>query len=286
MNVLVDRLRFLDKSISRLTAVRLKVLAEIAKLDEGDGASERQTASRIARITSSTPKQAAGEIGMAKQMAALPGIADAYANGEISNNQLEAVAAIASAGSEGEALQLAKTATSSHLQRRAAASRGQLFEERSKAHAGRYMAFKPEEGGQSTRIHGRLPFAEAKDLESQLRRISDRLGMGDKERPSPSARKADALLIFTKHNPSRAFHDHEAEKAQKGHQGQQDQQPQNADCPSDQSSAASASASGKQETDVNATQRKSSDDQRPGMGDQPSSGDRQPTPSRTTEGNR
>ena len=136
MNVLVERLRSIDKSIIRLTAERLKVLAEIAKLDAEDGASERQTASRLARITSSTPKQAAGEVAMAKQVAALPGIADAHANGEISNNQLGAVAAIASASSEDEALELAKTGTSAQLHRRAAASRGKLFEERRKAQTG------------------------------------------------------------------------------------------------------------------------------------------------------
>jgi hypothetical protein len=209
MNVLVERLRFVDKSITRLTAERLKVLAEIAKLDAEDGVSERQTASRVARITSSTPKQASGEVAMAKQVASLPGIADAHARGEISNNQLGAVAAIASASSEDEALELAKKGTSAQLHRRAAASRGKLFEERRKAQTGRYLAFKPEEDGQSTRIHGRLPFAESKHLETQLRKIADRLGLCDKERPSPSARMADALLILTKHNPSQALHDHE-----------------------------------------------------------------------------
>jgi chorismate mutase len=208
MHVLVERLRSIDKSITRLTAERLKVLAEIAKLDAEDGASERQTASRVARITSSTPKQAGGEVAMAKQVASLPGIADAHARGEISNNQLGAVAAIASASSEDEALELAKKGTSSQLHRRAAASRGKLFEERRKAQTGRYLAFKPEEDGQSTRIHGRLPFAESQHLEAQLRKIADRLGLCDKERPSPSARMADALLILTKHNPSQALHDH------------------------------------------------------------------------------
>lgn len=185
------------------------MLAEIAKLDAEGGASARQTASRVARITSSTPKDAASEVETAKQVAALPGIADAHARGEITNGQLGVVAAIASASSEDEALALARSATSSQLHQRAAASRGKLFEERRKAQTARYLAFKPEEDGQSTRIHGRLPFAESKELENQLRKIADRLGRCDKERPSPSARMADALLILTKGNPSQALHDHE-----------------------------------------------------------------------------
>ncbi len=202
MIVLTNRLCAIDKSQNRLAAERLKVLAEIAELDAQNGASSRQTASRVARATSSTPAQAASEVATAKQVAALPGIADAHARGEITNGQLGAVAAIASTSSEEEALALAKTATSSQLHRHAAASRGKLHEERSKAHTCRYLAFKPEDDGQSTRIHGRLPFAESKELETQLRKIADRIGLCDKDRPSPSARLADALLIATKGNAS------------------------------------------------------------------------------------
>jgi Domain of unknown function (DUF222) len=208
MKVLGEQLCAVDRAIGRLTAKRLTILDEIAKLDAEDGASERQTASRIARLSASTPKQAAGEIAMAKQVSAFPKLAEAHANGDISNSQLGAVAAIASASSESEAIAFAKTATSSQLHQRASASRGKLFEERRKAHADRYLGFKPEEGGQSVRIHGRLPFAESQQLELQLRKIADRLNLCDKERPSPSARMADALLILTKANASQALHDH------------------------------------------------------------------------------
>ena len=208
MKVLGEQLCAVDKALGRLTAKRLSILDEIAKLDAEDGASERQTASRVARLSANTPKQAAGELAMAKQVSALPKLAEAHANGEISNSQLGAVAAIASASSEEEALAFAKSATSSQLQQRASVSRGKLFEERRKAHADRYLGFKPEEGGQSVRIHGRLPFAESQQLELQLRKIADRLNLCDKERPSPSARMADALLILTKTNASQALHDH------------------------------------------------------------------------------
>lgn len=215
MIVLTERLRAIDKSQNRLTAERLKVLSEIAELDAQNGVSSRQTASRVARATSSTPAQAASEVATAKQVAALPGIADAHARGEITNGQLGAVAAIASTSSEEQALALAKTATSSQLHRHAAASRGKLHEERRKAHTGRYLAFKPEDDGQSTRIHGRLPFAESKELETQLRKIADRIGLCDKDRPSPSARLADALLIATKGNASQALHHHEHKRESK-----------------------------------------------------------------------
>jgi hypothetical protein len=164
-------------------------------------------------MTSSTARQAASEIAMAKQVAALPAVAEAHRRGEISNGQLGAVASIAQASSEQGALELAKTATSSQLHRQAVASRGQLTEKRLAAQKGRYLAFKPEEDGQSTRVHGRLPFAEARQLESQLRKIADRLGLRDKERPSPSARMADALLIMTNGNASSALHKFENSSA-------------------------------------------------------------------------
>jgi hypothetical protein len=47
----------------------------------------------------------------------------------------------------------------------------------------------------------------------QLRKIADRLGLGDKERPSPSARMTDALLILTKGNASAALHKFETSSA-------------------------------------------------------------------------
>lgn len=172
-------------------------------------------------------------------LSALPGIADAHAKGEISNGQLGAVAAIAATSSEAEALELAKTGTSTQLHQRAAASRGKLFEERCKAQKGRYLVFKPEEDGQSTRIHGRLPFAESKLLETQLRKIADRIGLCDKERPSPSARMADALLILTKNNPSQALHDHEEQANQRPEQASDPGKTSNGE-----SSQPAASASG------------------------------------------
>ena len=211
--VVGDRLRAIGKSLARLTAEQLELLVEIARSDAEDGVSERKTASSVANMTSRTAKQAAGDIALAKQVAALPAVADAHRRGEISNGQLGAVASIAQAGSEQDALDLAKTATSSQLHRQAVASRGQLTEKRLAAQKGRYLAFRPEEDGQSTRLHGRLPFAEARQLESQLRKIADRLGLGDKERPSPSARMADALLILTKGNASSALHQFEKSSA-------------------------------------------------------------------------
>jgi hypothetical protein len=185
----------------------------VLRSDAEDGVSERKTASNVANLTSSTARQAAADIALAKQVAALPGVADAHRRGEISNGQLGAVASIAQADSEQEALDMANTVTSAQLQRRAIACRGQLTEKRLAAQKGRYLAFKPEEDGQSTRLHGRLPFAEARQLESQLRRIADRVGLGDKERPSPSARMADALLILTKGNASVALHEYENSSA-------------------------------------------------------------------------
>jgi Domain of unknown function (DUF222) len=215
-NVVGDRLRAIGKSLAKLTAEQLVLLAEIARSDAEDGVSERKTASSVANMTSSTARQAAADIALAKQVAALPGVADAHRRGEISNGQLGAVASIAQAGSEQEALDMANTATSAQLQRRAVACRGQLTEKRLAAQKGRYLAFKPEEDGQSTRLHGRLPYAEARQLESQLRKIADRLGVGDKERPSASARMADALLILTKGNASVALHEFEKSSSSHG----------------------------------------------------------------------
>jgi chorismate mutase len=245
MKVLGEELRAVDKALARLMSKRLSILDQIAKLDAEEGASERQTASRVARLSASTPKQAAGELAMAKQVSALPKLAEAHANGEISNGQLGAVAAIASASSENEALDFAKTATSSQLQQRAAASRGKIFEQRRKAYSDRYLEFKPEEDGQSVRIHGRLPFAESNQFEAQLRKIADRLYLGEKDRPSPSARMADALLILTKSNASQAVHDHVDSNQSKNEQTDTGNSNSNSNSNSNRSSSASTQQSTK-----------------------------------------
>jgi hypothetical protein len=159
-----------------------------------------------------SPHQAAGELALAEKLTSLPGIAKALRDGEISSGQLPAAADIATPETEDETIEFVKKASSADLERQAAISRGKLTEERQAAHTDRYLAFKGESNS-STRIHGRLPYAEAKQLEEQLRKIADRLELGNPQRSSPAARMADSLVILTKHNPSASLHEHQRQQA-------------------------------------------------------------------------
>jgi hypothetical protein len=208
-----DHLGVIERKLARLTSERLTVLARIREFEKEQGASQRQTASTVANLSRCSPHQAAGELALAERLASLPGIAKAHRDGEISNGQLAAAADIATPDTEDETIEFVKNASSADLERQAAISRGKLTEERQAAQANRYLAFKGENGA-STRIHGRLPYAEAKQLEDQLRKIADRLELGEPQRSSPSARMADALLILTKHNPSASLHEHQKQRAQ------------------------------------------------------------------------
>jgi hypothetical protein len=207
-----DYLDVIERKLSRLTAERLSIFGRIRELEKEQCASPRQTASTIANMSRCSPHQAAGELALAEKLASLPGIAKAHRNGDISNGQVAAAADIGTPETEDETIAFVKNATSADLERQAAISRGKLTEERQAAHAHRYLAFKGENNS-STRIHGRLPYAEAKQLEDQLRKIADRLELGDPQRSLPSTRMADALLILTKHNPSASLHEHQKQQA-------------------------------------------------------------------------
>jgi hypothetical protein len=207
-----EHLGVIERRLTRLSAERFTILARIRELEKQQGASPRQTASTIANMSRCSPHQAAGELVLAEKLASLPGIAKAHRNGDISNGQIAAAADIATPETEDETIEFVKNASSADLDRQAAISRGKLTEERQAAHANRYLAFKGENGS-STRIHGRLPYAEAKQLEDQLRKIADRLELGEPKRSSPASRMADALLILTKHNPSASLHEHQKHRA-------------------------------------------------------------------------
>ncbi len=208
----MNHLRVIDRFLACLIAQRLEVIARIRVLEEAQGASTRQTANTIANLTRCSNSQAAGEITLAQKLAALPELARAHRDGEISNGQLAAAADIATPESQKETIEFAKTASVSKLERQAAVCRGRLAEERQQALATRFLSFKPE-GQSSIRLHGRLPYLEATELEQQLRKIADRLELGSPKRSAPSARMADALLVLTNNNPSAALHEHERSRS-------------------------------------------------------------------------
>jgi hypothetical protein len=78
-----------------------------------------------------------------------------------------------------------------------------LAEERQKVQKERFLSFKKQ--GDQTIIRGSLPYLEGSEMEKQIRKIADRLYLGQADRPTPSARMLDALLIFMKYNPSNSY---------------------------------------------------------------------------------
>jgi hypothetical protein len=207
--VLGARLRRLDVSIAKLTAERYAVIARIASLEKAAGVSERKTAATVGGFGRMTPEQAGRDVALAGQLAGLPGVADALANGVITAGEVADVASIAQVQSEAEAVALAGKLSPVELKRQATVSRGCLAERRAKAHHDRYLAFSGVDET-SVRVHGRLPYLEAKQLELQLRKIADRLELGAGKRSGAGARMADALFVLTKGSASVALAKHHA----------------------------------------------------------------------------
>jgi hypothetical protein len=197
---LAARLLELDSAIATLQTERFHVLAEIRLIDEADGKSERLTAVTIAQLSRSSARFAGGEVRRATKLSALPEIGDALRAGTISLAQLEAVVTIATPETQAETILLAQQLSNADLERTAAVRRGKLAEERQRIQKQRFLSFTKH--GDQTTIRGSLPFLEGSEMEQQLRKIADRLYLGQEDRPAPSARMLDALLIYMKNNPS------------------------------------------------------------------------------------
>jgi hypothetical protein len=200
---LAARLLELDSAIATLQTERFHVLAEIRSIDEADGKSERQTAVFVAQLSRSSARFAGTEVRLAKRVAALPEVGEALRTGMISLAQLDAVTTIATPETQTETILLAQQLSNADLERTAAVQRGKLAEERQRIQKERFLSFTKH--GDQTTIRGSLPFLEGSEMEQQLRKIADRLYLGQEDRPAPSARMLDALLIFMKHNPSNAL---------------------------------------------------------------------------------
>jgi Domain of unknown function (DUF222) len=202
---LAARLVELDSAIASLQVERFAVLAEIRSIDEADGKSERQTAVTVAQLSRCSARLASAQIGLGVKLSALPLVADAMRTGEISAGQLNAIVTIATPETQADTILLAQQSSNADLERAASVRRGELTEARQRAQKERFLSFTKYDDHVS--IRGSLPFQEGDELEKQLRKIADRLYRGETDRPTASIRMADALLIFTKHNPANALAD-------------------------------------------------------------------------------
>ena len=195
--VLTARLRVVDRALARLTAQRFRLLARIDQLLNPDGDNGRVAASAVAQVSRCSPAQASGELVLARRLAQLPAVSDAFARGEVSTGQIGAVAMIASPGDEHRALELAKTASSATLEREAAARRKDLFEQRQHAQQRRFVSFKPSADQTSITMIARGPWAETSMLQQRLEKIAAQLEKGAGTAKSPfSTRMYDAALMI------------------------------------------------------------------------------------------
>ena len=198
--VLTARLRVIDTALARLTAERLRVLARIDEVLNTDGTNGRISASAVAATSKCSPAQAAGEIVLARKLAVLPAVSEAFANGSVTTGQIGAVAAIASPGDETRALELAQHASSTVLEREAAARRKDLGELRQQAHAKRFVVFKPSDDKASMTMIGRGPWAETDLIKQQLEKLAAQLEKGAPAKSSFGSRMYDALVNLARGN--------------------------------------------------------------------------------------
>lgn len=151
-----------------------------------------------------SPVTAREHVRIAGRLQALPLVREAFARGELSYSKVRALARVDGIQDEAELLELARHASAAQLERIVGAFRGVTREEADAAYAGRSLdAFYDADG--SLVLRGRLPaelgaavLAAIHHAESELeRRVGDASADADgvdPARPTPAARRADALV--------------------------------------------------------------------------------------------
>ena len=136
---------------------------------------------------------------MARDLAALPAIREAFSTGRLSYSKVRALTRVADPDMEGHLLELAEEATAAQLERIVRGYRRATAEEATVARERRFFSTQWEDDG-SLSVRGSLPPEEGalllKALElarEELSADSDRTGV---EEPPPAPDKADALVAL------------------------------------------------------------------------------------------
>ena len=198
LNTLFGRLRHIDRSIAKLTAERLAIIARIDTLVNPDGTDHRKAQAALAGFSKCSAAQASGELELARKLAVLPEVQKALEEGSISTGQLSAVAMIASPGDETNAIQMANNTSHAALERAAQAKRRDQWERRQQAEKRRYLSIKPDQDGGTMTILGRGPWEQMQILKQHLDKYAHQLGRCSEGAKEPySTRLFDALMIAT-----------------------------------------------------------------------------------------
>ena len=75
---LIARVRVVNRHISRATAEKLRLIARIDQLLNADGTNGRVSAAAVAGTSKCSAAQAAGEVALARKLAELPAVSEAF----------------------------------------------------------------------------------------------------------------------------------------------------------------------------------------------------------------
>ena len=197
-----DRIASLAADIHAATCRWLRLVAEF---DEREGWGDwgcKSCAHWISWRCSIAPGPAREHVRVARRLADLPLITEAFARGELSYSKMRAITRVEEVEREQDLLDLARSSTAAQLERIVRSYRGVVLAESDRTHERRFLSVHHDEDG-SLIVRGRLDREEGAILLKALEVARDReaptgedvpAGTSSAEQPDFGARNADALV--------------------------------------------------------------------------------------------
>src|SRR5262245_29761924 len=158
------RLELIERQIESLAAQInsgcarwLQLVAEFDRREGWGGTGCRSTCEWVAWRCALTPRAAREHVRVARALAELPAIGDAFGAGELSYSKVRALTRVADAGSEAELIELARHATAAQLERMVRAARRATAADAEEARRESFVRWYWDDEDGCLRIDAKLP---------------------------------------------------------------------------------------------------------------------------------
>lgn len=185
-----------------IEAAMCRWLTLVAEFDRREGWALEGAASCAAWVSwrcAVGPTAAREHVRVARRLAELPAVREAFSRGELSYSKVRAITRVDDVAHEGELVELARNASAAQLERivRSYRSAAQVEADAERALASRFLSLSWDDDG-SLRVRGRLPADQGALLVKAVELLTEQLGdTAPADAPDPAgARRADALTAI------------------------------------------------------------------------------------------
>jgi hypothetical protein len=200
IETLGDRIAAMAADIEAAVCRWLELVAEFDRREGWGIEGCTSCAAWVAWRCGVSPQAAREHVRVARRLADLPRVRDAFARGELSYSKVRAITRVEGVEHEDELVELARNATAAQLERivRSYRSAVQVEADADRVIEDRFLSLEWEDDG-SLRVRGRLPAEQGALLLKAIELTAERLRADAEQEPAPSpaaARRADALAVL------------------------------------------------------------------------------------------